>query len=134
MATRRTTIDEQDDVNDAIVAGLFEMQARVNDRSLAKVGEKARYTARCGGYFGKPEYMVLLDVHAADGAFVAPAINGNSWKGEASSNGLLFAEGACAGDLLDFAARLVDWREYNDGRASFTFEDMGEAKVTRRPP
>lgn len=126
-------MDEQDDVFNGLLPKLFSLHASiVSDRSLAKVGERARYTARCGGYFGQPEYMILLDVHDADGAFVAPTINGNSWKGDASRNGLLFAEGARAGDLLDFTARLVDWRGYNDGCAPFTFEDMGEAKVTRR--
>jgi hypothetical protein len=121
--------DEDDDG----LAWMTDLHARkVPDRSLAKVGEQARYTARCGGYFGRPEYMVLLDAHDADGAFVGHEINGNSWKGDASSDGLPFAKGARAGDLLDFTARLVDWRGYNDGCASFTFEDMGEAQVTRR--
>jgi hypothetical protein len=109
-------------------------RASISDRSLAKVGERARYTARCGGYFGEPKYIVLLDVHDAAGALVARSINGNSWKGDASTNGSLFdgGEAPSAGDLLDFTARLVDWRQYNDGCAPFTFEDMDEAEVTRR--
>jgi hypothetical protein len=104
----------------------------VLDRSLAKVGEKARYSARCGGYFGSPQYMILLEPHDATGALVAPEINGNTWIGDKSSNGPLFVDGDWpkAGDLVAFNARLVDWRGYDDGCMPFTFEDMGEATVT----
>jgi hypothetical protein len=79
------------------IPDIFDSAMRsVLDRSSAKVGEKARYTARCGGYFGEPAYIVLVDVHDAAGVFIARAINGNTWKGDASTNGPLFDEGRSA--------------------------------------
>jgi hypothetical protein len=97
----------------------------VTDRSLARVGDRKRYTARCGGYFGGgPGYIVFQDVRDADGALVGAEINGDA---------PLFDDGwPCAGDLVSFVARLVDWRNYEDDCMPFTFEDMGEAEIVRR--
>ena len=110
--------DDDDDFMTNFLADRFEADVKlVTDRSRAKVGERARYTARCGGYFCKPEYIVLLDVHDAAGRLVAAGINGDApIKGYAPR----------AGDLVTFTARLVDWRAYQDGCAPYTFEDMTE--------
>jgi hypothetical protein len=87
----------------------------VTDRSLAKVSDRTIYTARCGGYFGlEPGYVVLFDVRDARGALIADEINGDVWEGLSAQ----------AGDPVAFAARLVDWRDYADNLAPFTFEDM----------